>query len=572
MRSPVLALAWQVWRPYRRGLAVCAAVWLVLAALGLFMPRGAWAPAAPEGNLIIPAAIVVSALFAAAFILMLFAFSAVPIDAQLDAGDTGFPTRMFTLPVSTAVLTAVPMVQGAAVAALGWVAWAGAVLRPVGMDVDLMWPAVLTAALVAWLQALVWWPFPLRFLRVIVVAPVLAVIAMAPAFALALGAPSVAVTAGLAALLPAAYGVALVGVARARRGDAPTWTWPSWLASALAWRPSTRRAPFASPLQAQTWFEWRMRGLSFPVTVGLVAVVWLLIALTGVGEQVIGIVAAGGDAAGVSAAVAAMTAPGVLLVQFLGIVLFLAGVVGADLGGVRLVDQKPSGGTFGCHPFLALRPLTDGELILAKLRMAVRSTLTGWSIVLIVVFLALGPTGKWRELAGMPLLQTHSALEVCAGLSAGLAGLVFLTWLLLVGNLWLGMTGRRWLVRAFGAFAFGVCMALVLLAHWLSPHPETVAALMAALPYVAVVAVLLKLLLAAWLARILLRRGLIGPRALGISAAAWGVVVAGVVALGGQLAPVGGPSLWRLVLGAALVLPLNRFAAAPLALEWNRHR
>lgn len=186
MSSAAWALARSVWWPYRRGLAVCAAVWLVLAALGLLMPRGAWGPAAPENAPIAPVATVVVGLFLLAFPFMLYAFSAIPIEAPIDARDTAFPTRTFTLPVATAILVAVPMFQGATAAAAVWVAWAGAVLRPAGMKVDLVWSAVLTAALVAWLQALVWWPFPLRFLRIIVAAPVIAAIAWAPAFTLAL--------------------------------------------------------------------------------------------------------------------------------------------------------------------------------------------------------------------------------------------------------------------------------------------------------------------------------------------------------------------------------------------------
>ena len=34
----------------------------------------------------------------------------------------------------------------------------------------------------------------------------------------------------------------------------------------------------------------------------------------------------------------------------------------------------------------------------------------------------------------------------------------------------------------------------------------------------------------------------------------------------------GQASLAAVILGVVLVLPLNRFAAAPLALEWGRHR
>jgi hypothetical protein len=573
MRSPILTLSWQEWWRYRWLLAACAAVWVILAALGLLLPRGMWAPAAPGADPLTPVATVVLGLSIPAFGIMFSAFSAIPYaaDSDIAARETGFPTRTFTLPASTALLVAVPMLQATVATAVVWVAWAGAVLRPAGMDAPLLWPALVAAALVAWLQALIWQPYPLRFLRIVVATVVLTVIGLAPAFLLAAEAPPAVIAAVLAALIPPAYGVAVVGVARARRGDVPTWTWPSRLAATLASRPSRRLAPFASALQAQSWLEWRMRGASLPFMVGLVAVVWALTFVTGAGENSINMIASVDDTHFYAAAVDALTAPGVLLAWLAAVVPFMAGVAGAEVGGMGSLGFRLAGGPIGCHPFLALRPVTDVEFIVAKLRMAVRSTLTSWAIALAAAFLCLGLTGKWRDLAGSQLLQTHGALEVCGGLAAGLAGLMVLTWLRLVVNLWLGLTGRRWLGHVFGAVVVGAFVALGLLVHWVSGRPERLAALRAALPYVAAGAVVLKLLLAGWLTRALLRRGLVRFRTLALAAVAWASAAVGTVALLRLLTP-NGPSWPVLVLGVMLVLPLNRFAAPPLALEWNRHR
>src|SRR6478672_3697057 len=188
MRSPALALMGQVWWRYRWGLAACAAAWLMFAALGLLLPRGTWSPASPGDDPLRPVAWVVLVSFVPAFIHVLYAFSYLD-EAQLEAREAGFPARNFILPVMTRTLVAWPMLQAAAVAAVTWVAWAGAVLRPVGLDVALVWPAVVTAALLAWLQALVWWPFPVRFLRCVVIALVLTVLAFVPVFGVALRLP-----------------------------------------------------------------------------------------------------------------------------------------------------------------------------------------------------------------------------------------------------------------------------------------------------------------------------------------------------------------------------------------------
>ena len=58
------------------------------------------------------------------------------VEAPVDARDTAFPTRTFTLPVSHGDPgRRGPCSQGAAAGASSWIAWAGAVLRPAGLDV-----------------------------------------------------------------------------------------------------------------------------------------------------------------------------------------------------------------------------------------------------------------------------------------------------------------------------------------------------------------------------------------------------------------------------------------------------
>jgi hypothetical protein len=571
MRSAALALAWHVWWRYRWGLAMCAAGWLVLAALGMFLPRGAWSPALPTDEPLFPVAIVVIGSFVAALLFVLYAFSYV-VEAQLEAPEGAFPARLFLLPVTTPVLVAWPMLQGSVAAAVTWVVWTVAVLRPAGMQMPLGWPVLLTANLLAWLQAVVWWPFPLRFLRIVAAVLVLTFVGMMPLYCMVFEVPTAVWVAGLAALLLAAYGVAVAGVARTRRGDGTTWTWPSRLAQLLAAWLHRRRVSFSSPLQAQAWFEWRLRGKGFPFAVGLILVAWGLIVLTGVGEQWIDAVVFDNEGTGPLAAVnTALTAPGLLLGVLVAIVLLLAGVFGTDMvGGTRWVGQRPLAPA--CHPFLALRPLTDGELVLAKLRMAARAVLTSWALVLLAAFLCLGTSGKWRVLAATPLLQPYSGLEICAGLAAGLAGLVLLTWLNLVSGMWIALTGRPWLINTVMGASFIAWVLLGLLAYWLAGRPDLLRALVAALPSLAAWAVVVKLLLAVWLTRALCRRRLVGRRVVAVSAAALTVVATGTVIVLARLVPADLVSLPTLALGVVLALPVNRFAAAPLALEWNRHR
>src|SRR5207245_2326542 len=82
-----------------------------------------------------------------------------------------------------------------------------------------------------------------------------------------------------------AYGTALGGLARARRGDSPEWRWlprrSGIPGDALATEDtgSTERdfeSEILSPERAQIWFEWRSMGLGLPL---VLAAVCLLMSL-----------------------------------------------------------------------------------------------------------------------------------------------------------------------------------------------------------------------------------------------------------------------------------------------------
>src|SRR5207245_2040999 len=108
-------------------------------------------------------------------VFVVYAFSEIG-EAQLEARTAGFPARLFILPVTTPTLVLWPMLQATAAVAVTWVGWVGTVLWPAGLDLPLGWPAVLSAVVLAWFQALVWWPFPVRFLRLVVIALVVTLV------------------------------------------------------------------------------------------------------------------------------------------------------------------------------------------------------------------------------------------------------------------------------------------------------------------------------------------------------------------------------------------------------------
>ncbi len=111
------------------------------------------------------------------------AFSANPGDIITVAGDGTFgfagdlagrrsiyPARMFTLPVTTQALAGWPMLFGTAAMASLWLVTALFVRWSWGLDLPLIWPALLGAVFLAWTQVLTWTAYGLPGLRIVVAA------------------------------------------------------------------------------------------------------------------------------------------------------------------------------------------------------------------------------------------------------------------------------------------------------------------------------------------------------------------------------------------------------------------
>jgi hypothetical protein len=233
-----------------------------------------------------------------------------------------------------------------------------------------------------------------------------------------------------------------------------------------------------------------------------------------------------------------------------------------------------SGDSHGVTPLIATRPLTNASLIAAKLKAAMGSTLATWLLVLVAIPLALRLSGtaplvierahRLVEAFGMP----RSAAIVLLGFLALLAS----TWKQLVQSLFIGLSGREWVVKA-SVFVAMTFLAVVLpLAHWIGGNRYAMGVLWNALPSIAAVLAVVKISMAAWIAVRLRDRGLVRDRTLVLGAACWD---AAVFALYGLLVWIFPTLIFRaylLALLAILAVPLARLSAAPLALAWNRHR
>ncbi len=541
MYSASIALLWQTWGRHRWGLAATLAGLCGLVALHRALPAGLWMSETQAVVFAIPVG--------CAFVYVFYAFSYADLGPR--ARGSGIPAWMFTLPVRTWMLVAWPMLSGSLAITLLWLLVAGFVLRPVGLDLPLVWPALGLAVTLAWVQAVDWSPFG------------------APAKTLAAGLGLAGLWYGLTReayqeivclFLPCSlvfvYLAAVAAVSRARHRTSLSAgvKLPARLSVALPWL--VRRTPHASAARAQLWLECRRNSLLLPVAVGC----WLLLFTV--------LLTFGGDTRAV----------GTFIVCDLYLLPVLCILVGTVLGKGD-VWARP----FRLSAFAATRPLGSGALVLAKFRMAAWSLMLA-AVLIVAVSLAwctwkasLGALGEiWEQWC-----PYQTGAEAGAILLTWAVGYFGFCWLQLAGHLWVGLSGRFWVFAAVLVFYLVlVPNFLVIESGWEMAHPEAVRFLEATQRWLTWGAVTVKFMLAAWLFTLAYRRRLWGGKALAGLLAFWLATVASLAAFyawmhvnrAGSWAAIPGHQYANTLALVILFCPLTRLAAAPLALAWNRHR
>ena len=247
----------------------------------------------------------------------------------------------------------------------------------------------------------------------------------------------------------------------------------------------------------------------------------------------------------------------------------------ASFTAATVSESNPSArDSYGVSPFLATRPMTSAALIAAKLKATIWSTLLAWLLVLVAIPLALllsGTAPLVIERARRAIESRHAPGDRIALL--GFSGLMASTWKQLVQSLYIGLSGREWLIKSSVLLALSFLVVIGPLAHGSIDDRRVQAALWNALPWILAGLVCLKMSAAAWIATRLYRqpaaerphardrRGLLvsSPCSLSMAVLVWFLAT---------------PFIPRyfLALIAILAIPLARLSAAPLALAWNRHR
>jgi polyhydroxybutyrate depolymerase len=544
MRSPAAAIAWEFRQGHRVALIALAVLILVLGMIRLLIP-GPWEPVKLDTPNETAALLILP--FSSTFLYFLAVFS-FGLAGDLAARKSIYPARMFTLPVTTTALARWPMLYGAAAMASLWIATVLFARLALGIDVPLIWPGLLAVVFLAWTQALMWMPYGLPGLRVIVAVLWLVSLDAAVLLAIHYEASEPLMVAFLAPQLPLAYLTACFAVARARRGDVPDQRRMFARLGQIADLLPRRRERFSSPARAQMWFEWRRHGRRLPALMGLLLPFELALLFV-----------AGDDR------------PELVFYPLLGVLLTPPCMAGFAAATVRKAnfDVRDS---WGVTPFDATRPLTSAALVAARMKVAIWSTLAAWLLVGIAIPFALTLSSTWPVVIERTTrwIEAEGTLRAVTIMVLAFLGLLGLTWKQLGQNLCLGLTGREWIVKASVLFALAYLLVFGPLFGWiLSLYAMSLAT--NAWPWIAAALIGLKLSAAAWIATRLHRQRLLEDRTLVTVAACW---LGAVLALYGLLAwlfttPLLPLSL--LAMAAVLAIPLVRLSAAPLALASNRH-
>jgi hypothetical protein len=450
----------------------------------------------------------------------------------------GHPSRLFVMPVPTSTIVAWHLFPAMALMALESIVSTAAANATFGLGWPIWGPAIFLAVMLAAVNALLWLTEKTVWM-VIGLAPVAALLGLwfKSRFGPVFSQPTrlwTEVTLGEAAMMlgfaVAAYAVAVIAVARNRRGDPlPVLGIVAWIDRLFDSSPETRR-PFRSPAEAQHWCEWRRKGWVMPGTVGLVIVggfiLWLIFNRD-LRDLFGGLIAGGG-------------------------MLSMAGFI----GGVVIGNVGPSDKDYKMGQFLATRPITNRDLSKTILKTAAKSTLIAWGIW-VLAFLLVG------AIAGMRIIRQTEILHHLEAwyFPATLLG----PWIVMAVMISVGLTGRTRPVLLLGGIVVA-WVATMTLPHFVLPRPveQVFYTGIGAASGIILIWGNARTFIVAW------RRSLIGLPTMLVGLFGLLAILA-LAALTGVLNP-RLPLILNLFFIGLLSLAVAPLAAVPLALSWNRTR
>lgn len=436
MHSPLAALTWEIWRRGRRSASLSLACVSFCALINLGLLDRLHIPSALQN--VFPT--VFGLLMTLSFLFLMGAFNYTEINATREWN--GFPYRLFTLPVSTWQLVALPLVLGVLAVESLFLAWIKLVWTHESIPMP-AWFGLVFGTYMVFYQTALWTLAGFRVTRVAALAlgGVSGVaVASLPFLAKVLPLPWLTdsrLIESLLVLTLIAFIVAWATVARQRRGGGQRSAWIKALFYCVIDALPRRTKDFASPGAAQFWFEWRRTGWLLPTCTALV--------------------------------LAAIIAPSswfnrhdpryanYVLGRLSLVPLVLALAIGKGFVKCEFWTTNLSMPTF-----MAVRPLRAGDFVVGKMKVAALSVAMAWLLVLLFVGLWLPLWADQTTLKplffGFRTLYPHSWLAI---LVLSYLGCMVLTWRCLVSGLWAGLSGKP--LHYFGPIAAQVLLPILLL-------------------------------------------------------------------------------------------------------------
>ena len=483
-------------------------------------------------------------------LVIMFLFSAMTIPESHQKEASGFPSYMFLLPLGDLQLVAWPMVLSAIFLALTGGAISLVILGAVAPLSETWWIAPYLAGNVCLFQAVTWLPLRKPHLRTMLSFVAVACISAGP-IAFVLGAIW-AVPAGLSylVLMSVSIAVSVRGVGRARHG----------LAVVGSNDKANYRIPdlpmFPTRVSTQEWLEERMNGLVMKVLTSTFLILFGIIAIFAVPSNSF-VTQVGGEQISINAIILA--------------VLALAVPAYFGFGGCCGSERDNIAKDRSIVPFLALRPLTNLQIVEAKVRMSaslvLKLCLSCLGVALSILLLPTSTEEHYRPtlitLAHILTLRQALALMawfcliILGGIKAAISGIWFS-----LGRLPL------WTVLVFCLLPLGLILGVV---GRLVSHTDEIPRFLEFLPYLIWVFTALKIAALATAIRWLRKLKLV-PGSLILK---WcvGCAVAGVIifALACMSIPPSAYSRWAIAAQIFCMLPLVRVAMAPLFVHRGRH-
>jgi hypothetical protein len=548
MRSAVVALAWEFWAANRRGWLMVLAAIVGCALLFRVLPDPLQKSLDLRFLYCLP--MVMSLILVGAFCNF--------TDRERRDGIAGFPRHLFVLPLRTGFLVTCAMACALVSVLAVYVAWATVVLPAINVEVWVRWPATLIATCVIFYQAIIWCLCGFRLTRIValsLVATTLLGIGFLPMLlpTTNVWSSQAFLTAMLAGLAVTAYVATVVTVGVQRRGGGRGWEWALPRIDRLDAKLSYRRRALKTADAALFWIEWRRVGFVLPASVLLttILILFLTIRFTDGGAK------------------ATMWAE-----TWLGLMpILLAVPIGMGFG-------KPDFWSLDLPlpTFVAARPVSGGQLLAAKMKVAAISTFLTWTVLILIaplcIYLYLD-TEHWHnawETSGV-LYSDFSrwALPILAVVMA-----MLLTWGFLVANIWLGYSGRPVFYYSFVAVGMAGLLAALYFLVWWASSPRSrdnfIVNVLPWLPWLLATAIAAKAWTATACAHLLHRRRLVSRRHIAVFLCIWLAATSCLMYRGWLLSP---RIEWlrdTLLLVALCMIPAARLAAAPLTIAWNRHR